>query len=232
MTMLGFGAGTGSKYEVITTILTEPASYALTTPQVVQAELDIAINPGDAVMLRYIAEASDAVHKYCNRTFPVHALQDEIRPPREGDIPTAVSGIDFLQLSSWPVITSAPPTALSVVERYETTLTLGTDFELDARKGTLTRLDAWRPRRWHERVTVQYSAGFAIIPSAISGAVIRMCCQRYFARGRDPMLRAETVQGVGSLQYWVNSSATGGVNGNMSPDVESMLEPYRSRFIG
>jgi hypothetical protein len=228
----GFGAGMGSKYEIVTTVLDEPKSYALTDLVTVKQELNLTTTDAnrDAVLTRYIDACSHAIQTYCNRVFAVRSVQDEIRPPREGDLPTAVAGIDPLQLSSWPVVTSDPPTALSVIEGHDTVLTLGEDFELDARRGRLIRLNLHRPCRWYDKAVVQYSAGYATLPADVVDACIDFVKFRYFARMRDPSLKSENVVGVYEASYlW--GTGPGGPD-DMPATVAGKIDRYRVPVIG
>jgi len=113
----------------------------------------------------------------------------------------------------------------------------GLDFLVSADVGQLIRLDTngW-PRRWPALPTiVQYPAGYDLKndPNVtdLSGAVIRMVKDRWFARKRDSRLRSENIAGAYEAQYWF-ASGPGAAVGNMTPDVSAMLERYRVPVTG
>jgi hypothetical protein len=75
----------------------------------------------------------------------------------------------------------------------------------------------------------QYSAGYQITDpefADVFDAVTRMVKARYFAQMRDPALRSENVAGAYEAQYWF-ASGPGAAVGNLTPDVEALLENYR-----
>lgn len=101
--------------ETITTVLVpacaeSPASpYDLTDLPTVKDELSIPDDDTskDSFLSRAITQASAAIASYCNRVFAVEALQDQLyiqRDPYPYQVP---GGIYPLQLSRWPVASSA-----------------------------------------------------------------------------------------------------------------------------
>jgi hypothetical protein len=109
-----------------------------------------------------------------------------------------------------------------------TTLTYGTDFTIDAKRGTLSRLDAYtgNPVRWESYpVTVQYQAGYAAIPDDLKIATLRLITARYKSRNRDPFLRTEGEPGIGQSTYWVGTLP--GQTGSLPPEVEAICDRYR-----
>jgi len=102
--------------EVINTVLiaasaTAPAgAYDLTDLKTVYDELNLpASNTADAAFLqRAISQASRTIASYCNRVFPVEAVQDEIfiqQDPYPWQVP---GGVYALQLSRWPLVGTPP----------------------------------------------------------------------------------------------------------------------------
>lgn len=215
--------GASGPFRLISTIVTPAPLYDLTDLATVKDELQITAMDGDASLARYISEASKAVHQYCNRTFVVETVLDNFLPRRDGWPGVAVNDLDPLQLSRFPIAN------LSSVVEDGVTLVSGTDFLPDATLGQLTRLDdEGFPMRWPMRpIAITYDAGFAAMPADIVGAVIRAVSQRWFARGRDPMLRGEKVPGVYEAQWWVQAGADKGQDGNLSPDIVALIDNYR-----
>jgi hypothetical protein len=102
--------------EVITTVLVTataeaPAGpYDLTDLTTVHDELSIAANDtsNDSFLQRGITQSSAAIAHYCNRVFPVEAVQDEIfiqQDPYPWQVP---GGVYPLQLSRWPLFDQTP----------------------------------------------------------------------------------------------------------------------------
>jgi len=100
--------------EIITTVLvaataTAPASpYDLTTLATAKDELSITDTSNDTFLSRAITQASSAIHRYCNRVFPVEVLQDLCyiqQDPYPWQVP---GGVYPLQLKRWPLVNSTP----------------------------------------------------------------------------------------------------------------------------
>lgn len=210
---------------VISTVVTPATSYDLTDLETVKDELGIGDNTDDTKLKRWISAASAAAAQFCNRVFPVETVSDQIWPRRD-PWPRLVDGRPMpLQLSRWPLV------AIASLTLDGTALVAGTDFIADNQLGQLTRLDAdGNPKPWTaSAIVAQFTAGYAAIPNEIADAVIRLVKIRYFGRDRDPMVRAENVEGVESRTYWF---ATGpGGTGNMPPDVTDLLDNYRVPVI-
>jgi len=192
----------------------------------VKAELNLIDGRKDALLLRWITQASAAAAKFCNRVFAVETVQDQIFPPRDYfPAPTVIGGVMPLQLSRWPV-TQSPTVTENGVALLE-----NTDFIVKYDVGQLLRLDVkgW-PRRWPALPTVvQYPAGYKPTDPDFADAVdavIRMVKARYFAQARDPALRSENIVGAYEVQYWF-ASGPGAAVGNLTPDVEALLDKYR-----
>ncbi len=106
------------------------------------------------------------------------------------------------------------------------------DYEIDKAAGVLRRLDDdGNIIDWPQSIVVcTYTAGFDTVPTDLKLAAIRVIQEQLSASARDPLLRGETVEGIGRFDYWVNgggASASGAVSGAVS----AMLDPYRSIYI-
>ncbi len=206
-------------------------AYDLVDLPSLKAELQLADRSKDALLLRWITQASAAAAKFCNRVFAVETVQDQIFPPRDYfPAPTVIGGVMPLQLSRWPV--AQPPT----VTENGVALVENTDFMVKYDVGQLLRLDVngW-PKRWPALPTiVQYPAGYKLTDpdfADVADAVIRMVKARYFAQARDPALRSENISGAYEAQYWF-ASGPGAAVGNLTPDVEALLDKYRVPVVG
>lgn len=211
----------------VSTVVTPAGSHDMTDLTTVKGELNITTTDAarDAVLSRYITTASKAAEQFCNRVFVIETVLDSFYPQRDRWPRIVCAGPDPLQLSRFPIVASS---IASVIENG-VTLTENTDFVADYAVGQLIRLDTnGFPTSWMTYpITVQYGAGYSPLPADVSDAVIRMVAQRWFARGRDPNLRGETIPGVYQANYWVQTSTSQGQDGNMSPDVQAMLDNYR-----
>lgn len=103
------------------------------------------------------------------------------------------------------------------------------DYEVEKATGILTRLDDDdEPMMWPcAKVVVTYTAGFAAAPNDLKLAAQAALREHWSAFQRDPLLRSETTEGVGSFTYWVNTGAGGTGGAPVSDFVLGMLAPYR-----
>jgi hypothetical protein len=219
---------------IVSTVLTAASSYDLTTLDNIKDDLAIpnTDTSSDATLARYITEQSMMVAQYCNRVFPIEAVQDVIYPDRD-PYPYQVTGmLPELQLSRWPLVAITLVTD-TVAVNVANTLTEGTDFVVDEARGWLTKIDpnTGYPTGWSpDQYTVQYTAGYfeggsGTPPADLEMAVLRMVTARFKARGRDPYLRSQGEPGVGNEQYWIG--ALPGQTGPFPPDIAAVLEKYR-----
>jgi len=205
----------------ITTVVTAAEDYDLTDLATIHDELGISDGDtsNDTFFSRVITQASTAISNYCNRVFQVETVQDLIYEERDAFPYQVPGGVRKLQVSRFPIVEIT-----SLVEDV-TTLVEGTDFMTDQKRGQLIRLNPTTgyPIMWPSKpITVIYSAGFASEPADIQDAVIRLVKLRYFARTRDPLLKQENADGVGSSTYWVGPTDTG-----LPPDIQDLLDNYR-----
>jgi hypothetical protein len=205
--------------------------YDLVGLRTIKAELEYVDSDKDELLKRWITQASAAAARFCNRVFPIETVQDQIFPPRDYfPVPVVIGGVMPLQLSRWPV--SESPT----VTENGITLVEDTDFIVKYDVGQLLRLDVngW-PKRWPALPTVvQYPAGYKPTDpdfADVADAVIRMVKARFFAQLRDPALRSENITGAYEATYWF-ASGPGAAIGNLTPDVQALLEKYRVPVVG
>jgi len=209
----------------ITTVVAPAASADLATLSDVKTDLGITSNDENTYLKAQISRCSAAIAQYCNRTFVVETVRDDIWPDRDAYPFEIPPGIAPLQLSRWPIV------SLTSVTENDTALVEDTDFSQDASKGHLIRLDALLyPKLWPTyKISVTYSAGYSTIPGDVVDALIRMVKARRDARNRDPMLKGRNIPGVIEQQWWV---ASPGEQGNMTPDISDLLDNYRVPLVG
>ena len=192
------------------TIVTPAVSYDLTVIQTVRAELGISNNSEDENLRRWIKQASAVIANYCNRVFAEETVAETFR---------LTTGQESLLLSRYPVVS-----IVSVTE-YDTVLDPA-DYEVSAASGVLTRLSNDAPACWSAgKIMVTYVAGYALLtdlPYGIEAAAIALVKQMRFAAQRDPQIRSESGDGLGSSSFF-----DGLENGGLSPEVRGLLAEYR-----
>lgn len=196
--------------------------HRLATLAGIKAELQVTGGADDAFLSALIDRASATVRAWCSRTFALETLSETFRLSRPDDA---------LLLSRWPVV------AVTAIAEAGTTLSAA-DFETDTGKGLVYRLDGSDNRsRWPAgKIVVEYQAGFILpgengrtLPEDIEKAATLLVKADYFARSRDPLLKAEDVSAVLSTSYWVGGFGDGG---SLPPDVEGLLSRYRQPAMG
>jgi hypothetical protein len=210
---------------VISTVVTPAAGgYDLTTLAIVKDEMNITGTTQDVTLARYIKAASAMITQFCDRVFQSETVKDEFWPDREPHAYQVAGAVPSLQLSRWPV------TSITSVTENGSDLVLDTDYKVDKANGSLIRLDGLAyPCPWLAWPIVStYVGGFATIPEDVSDAAVRLVKARYLSKGRDPLLKQESIPGVRDVSYWI---ATGNDAGAMPPDVTDMLEGYRQPVI-
>jgi uncharacterized phiE125 gp8 family phage protein len=192
------------------TIVTPATSYDLTVIETVRAELGITYRSEDENLARWITQASNIVARYCNRVFARETIAETFRlATRESD----------LLLSRYPV------QSITSVQENDETLA-ATDYEVKLENGVLTRLRDDSPACWSlGKIVVTYTAGYPLLgdlPYGIERAAITLVKQYRFANARDPQLRSENVDGIGSAGYFDGLEADG-----LSPEVRGLLAEHR-----
>jgi hypothetical protein len=139
-------------------------------------------------------------------------------------------GASFTMGAVPPDIVIAPPPA-TIVNENGIVLLEGVDYLVDNVHGHLTRLFAidLYPTRWATLpITVEYRAGYPVIPADVSGALSRAVKSQYMARSRDPAIKSQSASGIYAASYATAGSAAGGV---LTPDVYGALDGYRVPVI-
>src|SRR3972149_4967674 len=161
----------------------------------------------DTLLTRLIGVASDAIERYCDRTFSLTNYPAELYDGTGGDA---------LRLREAPVV------GTPVVLEFGTALTVGEDpagqFDVlvDKKEGLLIRrLALWaRLRRYY---SVTYDAGYSTIPAAVEQAAIELAALLY--KGRDTIGLSTKNFGQMSTSYL-----------KKLPEATLMgLDPYRRR---
>lgn len=191
------------------TVTTPAVTSDLTILATLKTELQILDTAQDAYLADLIRQASDAIARFCCRT--TFGREDLLQTERLG------WGASVIILDR-----DINPAIITVTEAG--TLLDAAEWELDG--SMLYRLcdDA----RWHwahGKTVIAYSAGYntlADLPHDLERACLEVCKAWWFARDRDPMLRSEAQEDIGSASYIANVEM-----GGLPPQVEAMLAPYR-----
>jgi hypothetical protein len=154
----------------ITTTNTQAATYSLTTLAAVKLELAITDTTQDTWLGNIIQQISAQVASHCNRVFPPETITDTLYIEQDPYPYQTPGGVEPLQLSRWPVLSIASVTQIVGTENVNGTITnttqalvAGQDYELDALKGELLRLNPFTgvATCWEALPTiVEYTAGY------------------------------------------------------------------------
>lgn len=192
------------------TVITPNPTECLTTVERAKAELGLTGSANDARLLELIAQASEAISDHCKRVFGVAVLQESFRLDRP---------IEDLILSRYPI------TEISGITEDGTSLS-PSQYEANPQSSIVIRLESDRQCFWCGKVTVSYSAGFTLVtnlPWPIERACIETVKVLWFGGGRDPLLKSESVDGLGSQDYWVRDGAASA----LPSEVVALLGPHR-----
>ncbi len=201
------------------TVSTPASVTALTTLDRVKAELEISGTSSDVLLAAKIAEASSDIVAHLDRRLARETVTEMFWGFRVNP--------EALILDRYPVVSIGSVTLDAVVLD-----TSASRIDVDA--GLLYRLaDDGAPSKWcaGKQVEVAYTGGFLMpgqagrdLPEALEAAAIELVQSFWTARGRDPLIRAEDVPGVGRTEYWVGAV---GAKGKLLPGVESKIEPFK-----
>lgn len=195
-------------------VVTPATSARLTTVERARALLGFAAGQ-DALALRSIDVASAVVVDWCRRPFALETVRETIlwSDSREGIL-----------------LARGPVTAFVSVKQDGVDLA-SSEYTYDRELGRLYRQDAGgHVFRWWGSVAVEYSAGYTLpadtgtwtLPPPVERAAILIAGAAMSAAERDPLVKSETVEGVGATTWWVP-----GASGLPSPEAEGLLQPYR-----
>lgn len=192
------------------TVVDSADSYDLTVLETVRAELGITDHSEDVNLTRWIRQASGAISAYCGgRVFAKETVSETFR---------AESCVNALILSRTPIA------SVTSVDENGSTLD-ATEYEVISGTGLLRRLSNDALAYWsHGKITVVYSGGYTLLtdlPYEIERAAIVLVTQYRASAQRDPQLRSESSDGLGSSSYF-----DGAYNGGMAPEVRGLLSGY------
>ncbi len=212
------------------TVVTRAEKTALTTVDHVRGDLGLgAETPPNAQIERWIAQASSSAATFCRRTFGRETVRERFEIGH-GSIDDTTGG---LLLECGPV-----EEVVSVTVDGEA-LAAGS-FEVESRQ--LYRLQDGARRCWYGRVIlVEYVAGWWLpsdtgtkpagaidLPDDIERAAIQLVAASISAASRDPMVKSESEDGVGSTSWYVQGASAALPH----PEAEATLAQYRRVMLG
>jgi hypothetical protein len=192
------------------TVITPPATNALTVTATATRELDLHGTPATTGLQELIGQASDVCARYCGR--PEGFGRATVRQTeRNVNLPCIILDRDIA------------PSITSVIEDG-TTLAV-TDYELDG--SLLYRLSGDYRIQWRATVIQEnYAAGYTLLtdlPQDIERACLIVLQAIHSSRGRDPHIRSESADGVGSVSYLDPRS----VSDALPAQAITLLQPWR-----
>lgn len=211
--------GAPQRFQRDTKVIAPPAEADLVTLAVVKEELGIVGSGSDTILSRYISACSAAAQAYCGCVFGAQTVEDTFRSVADATVGLLSSAADVLVLSDTPVA------SISALTEDGASLT-DADYVVDAASGSLRRLDsAGMLARWGGQIiVVRYGAGYPAIPADVADAIVEWIKFRFFARGRDPGLKSEKVDGVYEASFLWGTGPGG--PGDMPVAVAAVLDRY------
>lgn len=200
--------------------VTVPASERdLATLAAVRSELGIIGTDQDADISVRLRQASAAIESFCDRVFARETVQEVFR---------LECSAAQIALRRTPVVELA-----SIVE--DGAELDPADYEADLDRGIIYRLCSDRPQPWGGgKLVVTYTAGYLLpgvdganLPADITMACLQAVVAGYQAKGRDPMLRSESIDGTAAYSYLDPRDG----NAGLPPQVASLLMPYRAIYV-
>ncbi len=199
-------------------VLAPAASTRLATLDTLKAELGIADSAQDAALGRLLDQASTRAVRYVGAPFGREMVRETWRGVRAAGV----------VLARVPAIDQAPPTTINSVVVDDAALDAGAAV-LDGPR--LIRLRGGCLVPWCARtLVVTYVAGYLLpgdigrdLPADVERACLVIATDLHAALGRDPTLRSDSVDGIGSSS-WLDPQAGAGA---LPPQAAEALLPYR-----
>ncbi len=186
------------------TLITAPSVTQLAEIETLKAELGIADTAQDDQLGRYLAQSSALIASYTGRSFPRAQWQDvfRLRGERRRSL----------------ILSERPVTSIEALN-IDGDATDATALDLDELAGLLHRphhcsLGCW----WAHKIIVIYTAGYLLpgqpgrdLPANLERACLDTAKGLFHAADRDPLVRSEAEQGIGSTSWLDPDAAAGGL---------------------
>lgn len=211
----------------VTTAAADAAARRLTTAAKVRALIG-SPSTDDAKMEAIIDGVSAECARYCNLARPANMAS----PPTFGQ-----EVVKATWMKTWDRRTSVlilpwrvAMSAFGQVVEDGVNLTVNVDYRLIG-GGMLERLSGDASRCWSSgKIVVPYTAGWdlpADVPADLESQVIKQVTLGYYGADRDPGLRSDSTEGVGSETYAVIGGDSISETGFLK-SLETVLGSYRS----
>ncbi|MFH5927075.1 hypothetical protein [Roseomonas xinghualingensis] len=203
------------------TIVTPAVSARLTSETRAHERLALPVEVAVAPYLKgFIDAASAAIVGYCGRSFARETVTETVR-----------------SLGSGPIILSRSPIVGNVSVLLDGAAVAPADLECDRSSGLLYHLQRSYIVGWRGRgAAVTYTTGWIVpedpayataapadrLPADVEQACLILVGAYIASVGRDPMLRSESTDGVGSASYIATADM-----GALPPQAAALLAPYR-----
>jgi len=208
----------------ISNVIIPASSFALVSVAMAKDYLEIPANDlsKDGQIGQQIAQVSASINTYCDRVFVQQTYRDQFR-----------SSGSWLAPGS-PLVMRQRPIVVTGVT-IDGALLVGSDWEIDAQRGQLYRLDSsGGVSAWSGTVTlVDYQGGYQLIPEDVQAAALCWVSIRWASRSqttRDPTLRSLNIPDVVSETYDTSgggeSYSSMGATG-VPADLRDTLDNYR-----
>lgn len=205
---------------IVTVTSANATPFRLTTVQRVKSELNITTPDFDALLQTKIEEAGSDIVAYVRYPLAKETVSETFR--------------DFGWQPARALLLDRQPIVSVSALTIDDVALAGSEYEIDAKAGMIYRLDtSGYPCPWsvYKAAAISYIGGYVLpgnsganLEPAIEGACVELVKMFWWARQRDPMIKAEDVPGVMSLEYWVGSL---GEEGELPPSVKMRLAPFR-----
>lgn len=217
-------------YESNFAILTRAADRKLVTDDDISDLMDVSALSDVSDLDTLILQASDLISMACDvptsgvspPTLRSEDIVETFRRSRRRAM--TVSPYQDNERNCSIYLSRYPVSAITSIVEDDAMLSTG-GFELRASEGRIVRLSADVETPWTgHKIVVSYSAGYATVPEALKLAAISLVKLKASELNRDPMLRGESFEGLGSAQYFQSGAIAGGA---LPPGIADMLAPFR-----
>lgn len=206
---------------IVTVVTPALDPYMLTSVERIKQELGITVIAYDNLLEAKIKEAGSDIQAYLNFTIARETVRETFRP-------------EFGDGLAPQLILDRTPVAMVTSVTIDDVALDPSEYEYNAFSGLLYRLDtSGYPCSWafYKSAVIEYSGGYALpddtasdLEPAIESGAVELVSQFWQSRGRDPMIKSESVPGVMDVSYWVSSI---GDAGELPPSVIAKIARFR-----
>lgn len=202
-------------------VTTPAADPNLLSVEEMRAAVGVTGSGSDAALLILNGRVSRAIAAHC-RVASAGVAVPTLRQETLTEIFRTGMSREKMILSRRPIVS-----VTSIVEDGETLA--GSDYEIDASSGILTRLEDDEPACWSwSKVVVVYVAGWATVPDDIKLAASKLASEIYTVGTRDPNLKRVEVVGVEEREFFYGTQN----DPLISQEMQELLAPYVNVWLG